>query len=295
MYVDKHGQKWYKGNLHTHTSRSDGKFTYEDACRLYADNGYDFLCVSDHWKYNKADRYENMLILAGCEYDVGTNTKDGIYHIVSIGAKEDINASKESSVQQVIDAVHEAHGIAMLAHPVWSLNSPEDIMKLRDVDLSEIFNSVSDLPYNARPDSSVIFDIMAAKGHYVNFTAVDDTHFYEDCDKCRSFVYVKTEEFSEDAIKAALLKGDFYCSQGPVMETEYKNGKLTVNTTPAERIVYYTATPWNPERSQSADGITHGEFVTKPADGYVRVEVMDKDGKKAWSQYVEVNKIEQEK
>ena len=34
---------WYKGNLHTHTTLSDGKKTPDESIALYREKGYDFL------------------------------------------------------------------------------------------------------------------------------------------------------------------------------------------------------------------------------------------------------------
>lgn len=41
-------RRWYKGNTHTHTLWSDGDAAPEIAVAWYRDNGYDFLCLSDH-------------------------------------------------------------------------------------------------------------------------------------------------------------------------------------------------------------------------------------------------------
>ncbi|MEQ9105361.1 MAG: hypothetical protein RIE53_11775 [Rhodothermales bacterium] len=39
---------WFKGNLHTHSFWSDGDDFPESIAQWYADNGYDFLAISDH-------------------------------------------------------------------------------------------------------------------------------------------------------------------------------------------------------------------------------------------------------
>ena len=39
---------WLKGNLHCHTTVSDGDAGPEEVCRLYAAKGYDFLAITDH-------------------------------------------------------------------------------------------------------------------------------------------------------------------------------------------------------------------------------------------------------
>ena len=57
--------KWYKGNLHTHTTASDGQYTPEETMNLYRRLGYDFLALTDHWILSKGGWYDNMLLLPG--------------------------------------------------------------------------------------------------------------------------------------------------------------------------------------------------------------------------------------
>lgn len=59
--------KWYKGNLHTHTTASDGRYTPEETMNLYRRLGYDFLALTDHWILSKGGWYDNMLLLPGIE------------------------------------------------------------------------------------------------------------------------------------------------------------------------------------------------------------------------------------
>ena len=45
---DKPGTFW-KGNLHTHSTNSDGTRTPEEICAIYREAGYDFLALTDHF------------------------------------------------------------------------------------------------------------------------------------------------------------------------------------------------------------------------------------------------------
>lgn len=49
MFTDAFGKIWYKGNLHTHTTNSDGAYTPEETIALYKSKDYDFLALTDHW------------------------------------------------------------------------------------------------------------------------------------------------------------------------------------------------------------------------------------------------------
>ena len=55
---------WYKGNLHSHTVNSDGFLTAKEVIARYAEEGYDFIAITDHWKaYKQNGRGLNSPIL----------------------------------------------------------------------------------------------------------------------------------------------------------------------------------------------------------------------------------------
>ena len=49
------GYTWLKGNLHSHTTNSDGKAAPQERLDGYVGQGYDFLCLSDHHKITFID------------------------------------------------------------------------------------------------------------------------------------------------------------------------------------------------------------------------------------------------
>ena len=53
----------------------------------------------------------------------------------------------------MIDRIHEAGGIAILAHPAWSMNRASEVCLLKDLDGCEIYNTTSGVPWNCRPYS----------------------------------------------------------------------------------------------------------------------------------------------
>ena len=63
MWIDQNGNTWYRGNLHMHTQVSDGDLPFEEAVALYRKAGYDFLAVTDHWKWCEEHREEDFLLL----------------------------------------------------------------------------------------------------------------------------------------------------------------------------------------------------------------------------------------
>ncbi|MBQ4353708.1 MAG: CehA/McbA family metallohydrolase [Clostridia bacterium] len=293
MYTDISGNTWYKGNLHTHTTVSDGWKSPEECIALYKADGYDFPALTDHWKPSETYLHESgLLILGGCEYDVGTNVRDGIFHIVAVGCASAPALDRENrasaSPQEVIDRIHEAGGLASLAHPCWSMNTLEQLMPLSGVDYTEIFNTTSDLPRNCRPYSGAVLDAMAARGKYWALAATDDTHTYQ-ADLCGSFVYVKAEQCTQDALIRALRAGDFYASQGPRMEITRDGDTVTVLCPEEDAVncvIAVTDMPWESHRTEMGEKITKAAFTFSKGAMFMRIEIRDEQNRWAWSGYI---------
>ena len=49
------GYFWLKGNLHCHTTNSDGRVLPQERLDGYVDQGYGFLCLSDHYEITRVD------------------------------------------------------------------------------------------------------------------------------------------------------------------------------------------------------------------------------------------------
>ena len=53
---------FFKGNLHCHTTVSDGKLSPDEVVALYRDLGYDFLALTDHRRLSAPTHLEEMCI-----------------------------------------------------------------------------------------------------------------------------------------------------------------------------------------------------------------------------------------
>lgn len=306
MYTDAQGRKWFKGNLHTHTTESDGKVSPEECYALYKSKGYDFLARTDHWKVSEAGDYEGMLLLSGCEYNFGEDPgAEGVYHIVALGMERDPHLTKAMSPDEAVRLIHENGGLADIAHPAWSLNSPDQILRYGKIfDMTEIYNSVSGLPRNARPYSGLVVDMVASRGYYLPLIADDDVHFYvPGFDACRSFIMVEAEECTRESILSAILAKRFYATQGPELYVHVEHtpgeavGKIIVDCSPVCEIVYYSNMVWNSHRADTApDGerLTHGEYTPHKNDRFIRIEIRDASGNMAWSQIIDKSQWTQE-
>ncbi len=294
MYQDAEGKCWWKGNLHTHTTRSDGLKSPKEAEALYRMNGYDFLAITDHWKFLETRQENGFLLLSGCEYDVGkaARAETGIYHIVSIGAAQEPSLKRREGLtaNEVLNAIGEAGGFAVLAHPAWSLNRPDEIEKLRGVGAAEVYNTFSGLPWNGRrADSSGILDTLAAAGSLLPFVAADDTHLYAG-EECRSFIWVEAPELTAGAILASLREGRFYASQGPKLAVSVSDGKVQVDCSPVSAVIFYSNLVWSAGRVIQGDSLTNVTYSLKSGENFIRVEAIDALGRIAWSSPVAVGR-----
>lgn len=297
MYTDKNGQIWYKGNLHTHTTISDGKSAPEDTLKLYASNGYDFIALTDHWKYGNGgiDEATGILVFPGCEYHTGATVQEGIYHVVCAGADREPDLDRTNGlppVQTIITKIKEAGGAAILAHPSWSMDEASKVKELNGLDAIEIYNTMSGRPWNIRPYSGDFYDRLCADNVLLGAVAADDTHFY-DGDQCVSFIYVKAESCTREALRDAIIKGDYVASQGPMLRLyQNEDGTVTAETdAPVVEFTFFSDAPHNKARLvRNPDGMTETTYKPLKNETFIRVEALDADGKYAWSSSIKLEK-----
>lgn len=286
MQTDLFGKKRYKVNLHTHTTLSDGHRTPEEVAQIYAEQGYDALALTDHWYCGKEQTLSGVKILVGAEYNNPTGDSfEGVFHIVGLGMKHEPSVTRDMPPQKLIDEIHRAHGIAVLAHPAWSLNTPEQILPLRDVDATEIYNSVSGVHMSRRADSSLIVDVLATQGRIYPLLAADDTHYYDGTDECVAWSMVCAEDCTSDAILSAVKRGDFYSTQGPEVHLTREGEEFIVRCSPCREIVLLSNLVWT-RRVFEGENLTEARYIPRPGERFLRAEVTDQNGKRAWTNIV---------
>lgn len=280
--------KWFRGNLHMHTTVSDGRLDPISAREEYRKAGYDFIAVTDHWQMseNVPSKDGSMLELSGVEYDTGDMVHTKVFHILGIGMNRPAFETKDHNIppQKIIDSIREAGGIAILAHPTWSIMNPDDISKCKGIAGAEIYNTVSNVDYfnGRRSDASHYFDIWADNGCLVRPFASDDCHMYEG-EQTQNFIMVKAKELTREAILSAIEKGDFYASQGPEFVAIRRSGDtIAVECRGAEKILFLSNCVWDSQRVQEGKN-GFARYTFSGVDKYVRVELISEDGKMAWS------------
>ncbi len=287
MITDKNGNKYFKVTLHTHSSASDGLLSPQDVVRFYKGEGFDCMALTDHWVYNDTPVIEGLPIISGIEYNMGGNhTETDVMHILALGMKYNPGLNNTMSRQEIIDNINKAGGIAVLAHPAWSLNTVEEAISLKGFAATEIYNAVSGVHESFRAYSDYYVDVLANKGSFMPLLAVDDSHYYDGTDNAKGYVMVKAENAEPDTILASIKNGDFYATQGPELYTEVVGDTVNVECSPASRICFVTNLSWTDESVTNGDGLTSATYKITEGVRWLRVDVIDSYGKHAWSNFI---------
>ncbi len=283
MLLFEEGKPFYKGNLHCHTTQSDGARTPQEVVDVYRALGYDFLAITDHRLVTVPQSYlaGDMLVLPGVELDYTFAAE--VVHIVGfgMGAGFTPDLDYQQGPNHGIQAINRSGGRAIVAHPHWSLNTMATLQALRGWTAAEVFNTMSYL----RQDSSAILDLAATRGTLYPFVASDDSHEYKG-EQGGGFTMVQADALTGQAIKAAIDKGLFYASQGPRIEQlELTGDRFTVRCSPASRIYFYSNLVWAPDHIAAGEGLTQASYhLNRDAgESFVRCRVIDEQGRSAWS------------
>lgn len=286
MTKDMFGVNRLKVNLHTHTTCSDGHKSLEEAAKIYKNAGYDMIAVTDHWKFRSGSELCGLRTISGCEYNIGGGDGCGaVFHILGLGCSCAPNLEESASAQQIIDEIHKCSGLAILAHPAWSLNTVSLTEALHGFDGTEIYNSVSDAGVSSRPYSGDFVDTSACIGNYYPLIADDDTHFYDGSDETKAWIMLEgNPDSSDEDLLEAIRQGKFYATQGPEIHISRNGDTITVHCSPVNRISFFSNAVWAPDHCQRGTNLTEASCSILPWEKFIRAEVTDSEGRMAWSQ-----------
>ena len=283
---------WLKGNLHTHTTVSDGVRSPQETVDHYSRHGYDFLSITDHGTLVDPTTLNprNLTLIPGQEISVGKSQAGTTTHIVAADIKEtlpltDFNQSTEP--QKAIDLTNEQGGFTIIAHPYWSGLHTSDLLKLSGYLGIEIYNTTCDV-YRGTGCSSSHIDALIAAGRRLLIFATDDHHGEPEpmkpSDACGAWIMVKSREKTLRSIVEAIKGGHFYSSNGPIIyNVEVKSEGIHVTTSPVKHI-QFISTPSLGARFTSMDvPLIEYTYPSRPGEKYVRIEATDYEGKVAWT------------
>lgn len=279
---------WYRGNLHCHTTNSDGRKTPAEAVDWYHSHGYDFLAITDHNKMTDVSCMgdQRFLVLPGLETHPGESAVGSNYHLVAIGGSRGFDFTRtDFPVQEAIDRLRADGAVVFLGHPHWSGLTYDEIMPLENIIGLEVFNTVC-LVEVGKGYSSVHWDDLLARGKLLWGLATDDTHWGKPGEGM-GWVMVRAPELTTAAIKEALTAGRFYASQGPeIFDLQVSGTEVHIRCSPVSRInVASLCGAGGGVVAPSADQlVTEATITLNAPQRYVRVECTDSRGRSAWAQ-----------
>jgi len=301
---------WYKGNTHTHTLNSDGDSFADEVARWYREHGYNFLVITDHnfltdvdvlnELYGKEGRY---LVIKGDEVSDGCDGKP--VHLNALNPDYNVlpqgGETVAETLQNNVDAIRAASGVVHINHPnfIWAITA-DDLKQVEGCVLLEINNAhpaVNNLGGGGSPSVEEIWDEVLSSGKLMYGMGVDDTHTFRQPENRsaarpgQSWVMVRAEELSVDALLKSLEQGDFYASTG-VELADYQADQQGIRIDIKEKNHFKYRVLFIGQ-----EGKVLKEDVANPAiykfsgdEKYVRAKIIDSNGNKAWTQPVMINR-----
>jgi hypothetical protein len=268
---------WRKGQLHLHTSRSDGEDETREIIREYERHGYDFICLTDHNREAEAEDLTidaKLLVIPGEEYSGYEHP-----HACVLGVRETLSTDERLTPAKHMRRLRESDGVLQYNHPFWGFGHwPLAKMLARGpMHLLEVYNGViEELPGPA--DATTAWDMLLTAGWRIFATATDDAHKSQH--RNMGWVMVRAER-TERAILDALRAGRFYASTGVTVEDIRLEGDtLTIESPDAEEVRFIM-------HHQRVKRIVRGGEASceiGPEDVYLRVELFGRGAAKAWTQ-----------
>lgn len=281
--------RWYRGNLHTHTTESDADRSPGEMCRAYREAGYDFVCLTDHNRVCDIGGLsaDDFLVLPGAELSgmAGERHCD----LACINVAQLPEPHRGAPANEVIAAARELGGEVILAHP-YDL-STADVLGLEGILGLEVYNHSVQM-YVRRGCATQHWDALLARGGKAFGFATDDAHYHSNdlrpLDLHGGWIMVRAAELTAGDVLGALRRGHFFASTGAgIEELTVTGSSVSVRTTAPCRNITFAGPTWATSRSfMPFDGglITEARFELGEEQRYLRVECTAPDGSMAWTQ-----------
>ncbi len=297
--------RWYKANLHTHSTVSDGPLSPAERVAQYRSAGYSVLALTDHRRTQDiaglGDR--KFLVVSGMEVHPVCHEPKGWWHIVAVGVPRELAfVDPPADCNDTIARIRAAGGAAILGHPAWCGQTFDNFSHLRGLDAIEVWNSTCDT--HGRPTSENEWSAALDRGWRLPAVAVDDCHHDYVEDVGVGWTWLRMQSLTPREVVRAIRTGACYASCGPrVRDWRIADGKLRIRCSPVSAIHIVGPPCHGLVRRDEEIGVGRGD--AGPAAGakrkpltslavplkklpnwpwpYVRAVVVDERGRKAWT------------
>lgn len=188
-----------KVNLHIHSTFSDGKAEFKDILENAKAKGYKLISITDHNTVEGHKLYQDKILITGVEFDcwfgyvfihmlaynIDVNHPSLTPFLAKTKAETEgdlIRLFSKRNVPELIKAIHEAGGIAVLAHPAcyWAISLEKlvkDLMK-QGLDGIEVYYPYPRFRKIVKFHSSK--DVMKIANKYPQLIKTGGTDFHEE-------------------------------------------------------------------------------------------------------------------
>ncbi len=272
----------YKAGFHCHTVNSDGGLDVADTLERYNEEGYDCVAITDHRQVTlpSGPPHENFLILAGTE-------NGGDPDILGVGVEKSVDV--DLPLPERARLLAEQGGFTIAAHPTYCGVLPHTYTQCAGLMSMEIYNAYCDEAYT-NGYATELWDMVLGLGKRLWGVAGDDAHlnpakrYYSDAGK--GYVEIWAEELTRQAVLRALKQGVFFSTQGPVFKKiEVAENSINIECSPVEEVRWRTFGKVGYVDYKSAGAkLTASSLPSWYVPSiFVRIELIDAEGKKAWS------------
>lgn len=291
--------KFYRGNLHTHSTRSDGALVPKEVCRRYQAEGYDFIALTDHFvgmfNYPITDTVafhnDHFTTILGAELHTGSMDNGHLWHLLAVGLPTGFTppdaphfqpVKGSESAADIAQRARDAGAFVAIVHPHWSGLTEADARSIKAAHAVEIYNHGC-IVNNDRGEGFLTLEHLLNEGRHLNMIATDDAHFHSP-DYFGGWVMVKASENNPESLLAALKAGAFYSSTGPqIYDIRIAENNVEVDCTPAVNILVQGQ--GSPMARIGGDSMTSGKVSLERLthSPWIRITIIDRAGKRAWS------------
>ena len=278
---------YYKAQLHLHTNRSaDGLWSREEAISTYKKLGYKILAIADHDRVNnRICEDPELLIIPAEEHTFPRPFWPLGPHAVILFPQKHVRGR---SFGHRLHKMNSQRAMINIAHPSWpgSLGSGqwhlEELLTLsKGFQLMEVCSSKSEPAEDTLRWHNLISHLGPDKPVWA--TAGDDSHsmdFYHYC-----WLEIKASSFDLDSIRHALNSGSFYPTMGPQIAFSTEDNLIKVALEEEAHISFIAGVgPQEPPLIVSEVQGIKATYKPKGDEQFVRVEVVNSLGQRAWSQ-----------
>jgi hypothetical protein len=220
--------EWYKGDLHCHSTHSDGDSSVREVIASAESKGLDFFVITDHdgsmagsptqW-YDPDYHSDQMVMLYGVEWTTGLGHAN-VWASAPFDYGDLWLANRAQEAQRAIDAAHTQKALFSINHPSTLLGRPWEYEAYEGIDSIEIWNSMYLLPNFSFVATRVFWDDHLLSGKRIPGVGGSDTHQLAGFEAiflrhAEPTTWVYAEARSAEAILAGIRAGHVSVSDEP--------------------------------------------------------------------------------